>query len=73
MCKTMHTGVANVARDGHFFAEFVPLARLTQCALHLPRHCRYTHFDLPGMPAGTSNFVTVTNGIPSNAVSVVVH
>jgi hypothetical protein len=38
-----------------------------------PGHFGYTHFDLPSVPAGSYDFQTVTNGIPSNSVRVTVH
>jgi hypothetical protein len=38
-----------------------------------PGHFGFTHFDLPSMPAGTYDFQTVTNGIPSNSIRVTVH
>ncbi len=37
-----------------------------------PTNFGYTHFDLPSMPGGVYDFQTVTNGIPSNSVSVTV-
>jgi hypothetical protein len=35
-----------------------------------PNHFGYTHFDLPVVPAGTYDFQTVTNGIPSTTIRV---
>ena len=37
-----------------------------------PHHFGYTKFDLPVVPAGTYDFQTVTNGIPSNSIRVTV-
>jgi hypothetical protein len=65
----------NTCTPGYVYCVFAHDDGLAGPNVHsiAPGRFGFTHVDLPGMPAGTYSVVTVTNGVPSNAVVVCVH